>query len=76
MALMGERAEGREAVAAKKDVSRSAKLAAALKDNLKRRKAQAKARGAAGPAKALGTAPQAGLEDQPQKGPNAAKKHP
>ena len=57
---------------------RAAKLAAALKDNLKRRKAQAKARGAAddsgGPAKALGTAPQAGLEDQPQKGPNAAKK--
>ena len=57
---------------------RAAKLAAALKDNLKRRKAQAKARGASQgdgwPAKALGTAPQAGLEDQPQKGPNAAKK--
>ena len=62
----------------KKDAGRAAKLAAALKDNLKRRKAQAKARGASqvlgGPAKALGTAPQAGLEDQPQKGPNAAKK--
>jgi hypothetical protein len=61
-------------MAAKKDASKTAKLAAALKDNLKRRKAQAKARGAAGPAKGLGTAPQAGLEDQPQKGPNAAKK--
>jgi hypothetical protein len=57
-----------------KDTARAAKLAAALKDNLKRRKVQAKARGASGPAKALGTAPQAGLEDQPQKGPNTAKK--
>jgi hypothetical protein len=60
----------------KKDAARTRKLAAALKDNLKRRKAQARARGAAeaGPgAKGLGTAPQAGLEDRPQKGPNAAK---
>ena len=57
---------------AKKDASRSAKLAAAPKDNLKRRKAQAKAR----VVKGLGTAPQAGLEDHPQKGPNAAKKRP
>ena len=62
----------------KKDKARTEKLAAALKDNLKRRKAQAKARTAPGlpdtpPAKALGTAPQAGLENQPQKGPNAAK---
>ena len=60
-------------MAAKKDASKTAKLAAALKDNLKRRKAQAKARGSVGAAKGLGTAPQAGLEDQPQKGPNAAK---
>ena len=81
-------------MAGNKDSARAAKLAAALKDNLKRRKAQAKARGAAdesgGPAsgsrlsrpevgkaphhEGLGTAPQTGLEDQPQKGPNAAKK--
>ena len=62
-------------MAVKKDASKTAKLAAALKDNLKRRKAQAQARGA-GPAKGLGTAPQAGPEDQPQKGPNEAKKRP
>ena len=75
-------------MAAKKDASKTAKLAAALKDNLKRRKAQARARGSSfeapvtrgapqddgRPATGLGTAPQAGLEDQPQKGPNAAKK--
>ena len=63
---------------AKEDASKTAKLAAALKDNLKRRKAQARARGTpqgeAGPATGLETVPQAGLEDQPQKGPNAAKK--
>ena len=62
----------------KKDKARADKLAAALKDNLKRRKAQAKARTApvspeAPTAKGLGTAPQAGLENEPQKGPNAAK---
>lgn len=60
-----------------KDAGRTAKLAAALKDNLKRRKAQARARGVLQderPGKGLGTAPQAGLEDRPQKGPNAAKK--
>jgi hypothetical protein len=65
-------------MAAKKDASKTAKLAAALKDNLKRRKAQAKARGAprdeGGPAAGLGTAAQAGLEDRPQKDPNAARK--
>ena len=62
-------------MSAKEDAARNARLAAALKDNLKRRKAQARARGAAGtpPAKVLGTAPQAGLEDKPQKGPNAVK---
>jgi len=56
----------------KQDPAKTAKLAAALKDNLKRRKAQARARGAgeAPAAKALGTVPQAG----PQKGPNADKK--
>jgi hypothetical protein len=81
-------------MAVKRDASKTAKLAAALRDNLKRRKAQAKARGVppdnGGPAKGLGTAPQAGLEDQPHgsrlprqnagvaphQGPNAAKKHP
>ena len=61
-------------MSAKEDAARKARLAAALKDNLKRRKAQARARGHALPAKGLGTAPQAGLEDAPQKGPNAAKK--
>ena len=89
-------------MAAKKDASKTAKLAAALKDNLKRRKAQARARGSfeaprvtrgapqddGGSAMGLGTAPQAGLEDQPHgsrlprqnagvaphQGPNAAKK--
>lgn len=63
----------------KKDAARTEKLAKALKDNLMRRKAQARARGAPGDAvlpsgRGLGTAPQGGLEDQPQKGPNAAKK--
>ena len=64
----------------KRDAARTEKRAKALKDNLKRRKAQARARGAPpGDAvlpsgRGLGTAPQAGLEDQPQKGPNAAKK--
>jgi len=47
----------------KKDAARTEKLAKALKDNLKRRKAQARARGA----------PEPPSEDQPQKGPNAAK---
>jgi hypothetical protein len=59
---------------AKKDGARTAKLAAALKDNLKRRKAQARARGAVPAARGPGAAPQAGLEDKPQKGPNADKK--
>jgi hypothetical protein len=64
----------------KKDASRTEKLAAALKDNLKRRKAQARARGSSLPPadeaphhEDLGTAPQAGLENAPQNGPNAAK---
>ena len=58
-------------MAGKKDAARTAKLAQALKENLKRRKAQARAKRAG---KGLGTAPQAGLQDQPQPGPNAAKK--
>ena len=49
---------------------RTARLAAALKDNLKRRKLQAskkaETRDGAPPARNLGTAPQAGLEDKPQ----------
>ena len=63
-------------MSAKEDAARNARRAAALKDNLKRRKAQARARAEtdAPPAKGLGTAPQAGLENGPDKGPNAAKK--
>ena len=60
-------------MAAKRDASKTAKLAAALKDNLKRRKAQARARGAP-QEEGLRAAPQPGFEDQPRKGPNAAKK--
>ena len=50
------------------DAARNARRAAALKDNLKRRKAQARAR-------ASGEG-EAGLqiEDVPDKGPNAAQK--
>jgi hypothetical protein len=63
-------------MSAKEDAARNARRAAALKDNLKRRKAQARARAETDltPAKGLGTAPQAGLEGKPDKGPNAAKK--
>ena len=50
----------------KGDVAREMRLAAALRENLKRRKAQAKAK--AGPqspsAGTLGALPQAGLEEQ------------
>ena len=53
---------------------RGARLAAALKENLKRRKAQARAKGKkeAPPAHALGTAPQASLEGnlRPKTAPN------
>jgi hypothetical protein len=64
------------AMPAKKDSAKTARLAAALKENLKRRKAKARATGAAksSPARALGTAPQAGLESAPEPHPNAAKK--
>ena len=55
----------------KKDARRKEKLAAALKENLRRRKAQARLKGAAEapPAKSLGTAPQAGLESAPESDP-------
>jgi hypothetical protein len=50
------------------------RLAAALKENLKRRKAQARAKAKLGsaPARALGTTPQAGLENAsgPKPAPN------
>ncbi len=63
-------------MSAKEDAARNARRAAALKDNLKRRKAQARARAETDgpPAKGLGVAPQAGLESAPDKGPNPAKK--
>lgn len=62
-------------MSATEDAARNARRAAALKDNLKRRKAQARARATpeAPPAQGLGTAPQAGLQEEPHKGPNAAK---
>jgi hypothetical protein len=53
---------------------RGARLTAALKENLKRRKAQAraKAKKETPPARALGTAPQSVLEDdlRPKSAPN------
>jgi len=69
----GER-EG--AVASKKGVTREARLASALRENLKRRKsqAQAKAKSALEPAGTLGTAPQAGLESDPSPSQKAAPK--
>jgi len=50
----------------KADAGREARLAAALKENLKRRKAQAKAKAEpqSPQTRALGTTPQAGLEGQ------------
>ena len=57
---------------------RDARLAAALKENLKRRKAKTRGDSApdakAPPARALGTAPQAGLENQPQNPPSPGPK--
>ena len=63
-------------MSANEDAARNVRRAAALKDNLKLRKAQARARATpeAPPAGGLGTAPQAGLEGEPDTGPNAAKK--
>ena len=57
---------------ASEDAARAARRAAGLKDNLKRRKEQARARAGAD-AGGLGTAPLAGLEGGADKGPNAAK---
>jgi len=69
----GERAFTNEEMAKSPD-RKSERLAAALKENLKRRKAQARAKAKLGspPARTLGTAPQAGLEDAsgPKSAPN------
>jgi hypothetical protein len=57
---------------------RKARLAAALKENLKRRKRQARQKAqsddATPPARNLGTAPQAGLENKPQGARKSAPK--
>ncbi|HXJ00847.1 MAG TPA: hypothetical protein VNH44_06470 [Micropepsaceae bacterium] len=60
-------------MAANRNNPRQARLAAALKENLKRRKQQERAK-AAPEARALGTAPQAGLENKPEPGPKSAPK--
>lgn len=63
---------------ADKTGKRKDRLAAALKENLKRRKTQARAKakaGAAPTARTLGTAPQAGLEEAPPGGLETAAKH-
>jgi hypothetical protein len=64
-------------MAAEPSNKRKDRLAAALKENLKRRKAQSRAKASRAKADSpqvlgLGTAPQTGLEDQPQ----AALKNP
>ena len=68
-------------MAAEKNDKRKNRLAAALKENLKRRKSQARAKAgmdasaaSVGKAKTLGTAPQAGLEDAPEPSPKTAPK--
>ena len=64
-------------MAAGKIDPRTLRLAAALKENLKRRKAQGKAKAGAGAvqgAKTLGTTSQAGLENKPELGPKSAPK--
>jgi hypothetical protein len=57
---------------------RKARLAAALKENLKRRKHQARTKGqdtdGTPRARNLGTAPQAGLENRPEGGQKSAPK--
>ena len=56
---------------------REDRLAVALKENLKRRKAQARVKASASgppPARALGTAPQAGFKDRPESRPKIAPK--
>jgi hypothetical protein len=63
---------------AKNKGGRKDRLAAALKENLRRRKAQAKKKAegkdGAPPARTLGTAPQAGLENKPQAQQKSAPK--
>jgi hypothetical protein len=55
--------------------TRKDRLAAALKENLKRRKAQARVKADMSPkAKGLGTAQDAGLEDRPDAGLKSAPK--
>ena len=60
--------------------TRKDRLAAALKENLKRRKAQVRAKATRAKAvvppssKGLGTAPQAGLDDRPDPSPKSASK--
>ena len=50
--------------------TRKTRLAAALKENLKRRKAQERAK-----AGAMGAASRVGLENKPDPGPKSAPKH-
>ena len=68
-------------MAAEKTEARNARLAAALKENLKRRKAEHRRAAdepdgelAAATPHSLGTAPQAGLEAKPEHGPKSASK--
>ena len=62
-------------MAAEASGTRKERLSTALKENLKRRKAQARAKAAGSPeAKAFGTAPQAGLADGAESGPKSAPK--
>jgi hypothetical protein len=69
MARPGERAQSAR-IMAKFGSEREARLAAALKENLKRRKQAASGPAAKEPpAKTLGTAPQAGLENSPKAAP-------
>jgi len=62
-------------MAAEPSNKRKDRLAAALKENLRRRKAQARAKAEIHPkAKGLGTAPRAGLRDQSEAGLKSAPK--
>jgi hypothetical protein len=70
----GERAQS-ATIMAKFGSERQAKLAAALKENLKRRKKVARGGGDdEPPARTLGTAPQAGLENSPTLRPKGSPK--
>ena len=62
-------------MAAEASNKRKDRLAAALKENLRRRKAQARAKAALSPKPMeLQTGREAGLEDQPKAGPKSAPK--